>query len=290
MGQAIGFVGLGLLGQAMALRLAQEGFSLVVWNREQERTAPLLTTGAVVAHSLQEVAERCAVICLCVIDGAAVREVVFGAQGIARAAPAPRMIIDFSTVTPAETRALAGEAEQHGLSWIDAPVSGGPAAAAVGALTLMAGGMAAELEASKAIFQALACRFTHVGGVGSGQAMKVLNQALVGGTFVMLAEVLALARSLGLPAEIVPHCLEGGLADSVALQRVWPRMAGEQYEPPTGRAGQMFKDLKSVDALRAVCGLELPLIEAAIGQYKKYVEERGAAEQETVSIARLYGA
>lgn len=285
---SIGFIGLGLLGQAMALRLAREGFSLVVWNREPERSAALVEAGAAVAASPAEVAERCGVICLCVIDGAAVREVLFGPHGIVAGARAPRTIVDFSTVPPKQTRDIAGEAEKHALSWIDAPISGGPVAALAGELTIMAGGSPEDMEAVAPLFRAAASRCTHVGGVGSGQEMKVINQALVGATFVMLAEVMALARRLGLPIDSIPACLEGGLADSAALQRVWPRMASELFEPPTGRVGQMLKDLKSVDTLREASELELPLVQSAIAQYAAYVEQRGGANCETISITRLY--
>lgn len=229
---AIGFIGLGLLGQAMATRLAQQGFQLLVWNREPERCTALAEVGAMVAASPQEVARKCDVICLCVIDGDAVRDVVFGPQGLVGAPRAPRTVVDFSTVNPDETRALAAQASECDLRWIDAPVSGGPAAALAGQLTLMYGADAGHLAVVQPLLAALASRRTHVGVVGSGQEMKVLNQALVGATAVMLAEVLTLARSRGLPLELVPSCLEAGLADSAGLQRIWPRMATEQYAPP----------------------------------------------------------
>ncbi len=285
---AIGFIGLGLLGQAMALRLAQQGFQLLVWNREPERCTALAEVGAMVAASPQEVARRCDVICLCVIDGGAVRDVVFGPQGLIGAPRAPRTVVDFSTVNPGETRAIAAQAAVLNLRWIDAPVSGGPAAALAGQLTMMCGAEAEHLAAVQPVLAALATRRAHVGTVGSGQEMKVLNQALVGATAVMLAEVLTLARSLGLPIELVPSCLETGLADSVGLQRIWPRMAAEQYAPPTGRASQMLKDLENVDSLRSGGKLELPLLQTAVAQYRTYVNERGAGDTETFSIPRLY--
>jgi 3-hydroxyisobutyrate dehydrogenase len=285
---SIGFIGLGILGQAMALRLVQQGFDLVVWNRELERSVPLAAAGALVAESPAEVAARCGTVCLCVLDGAAVRDVVFGAQGLVQAPRAPRTVVDFSTVPPDQTRALAQRAEAAGLRWIDAPVSGGPAAAASGSLTLMYGGAPAEVAAVEPLLQAVASRRTHLGDVGSGQDMKVVNQALVGGTAVLLAEALTLARQMGLPLDRVPACLEGGLADSVQLQKIWPRMAAEAFDPPSGRAAQLLKDLWVVDAVREAGRLELPLLQAAIGQYRAYVEERGAGDAETFSITRLY--
>jgi 3-hydroxyisobutyrate dehydrogenase len=282
----IGFIGLGLLGQAMALRLVQQGFSLVVWNREPERSQALADAGAQLATSPEDVARQCRVICVCVIDGSAVREIVFGPQGIAQAPRRRRTVVDFSTVDPQETRAIADRANAADMAWIDAPVSGGPPAALSGNLTLMCGGKPDDLALVEPVLSALGKRRTHVGGVGSGQEMKVINQALVGSTVVMLAEILSLARRLGLPLERVPACLEGGLADSVALQRIWPVMVGELFDPPAGRAAQLLKDLKNVGAVKG--DLQLPLVEAAIEQYRRYVEDRGAGDAETFSIERLY--
>ncbi len=284
---AVGFIGLGLLGQAMALRLQTQGFAVVAWNREPERHAPLDAAGGTTAGSPREVAERCDVLCLCLLDGKAVRDVMFGANGVTQASPRARTVLDFSTLDPQETRDIAAEASAAGVDWIDAPVSGGPDAAATGALTVMVGGRADAVQGVEFILNAVSAQATHLGAVGSGQAMKVINQALVGGTFVLLAEALALARALGLPTASVPACLAGGMADSVALQRAWPRMEAEDFAPPTGRASQMLKDLKNIDGIRGLVGLNLPLMEAAMTQYQTYVDH-GAGDQETVSITRLY--
>ena len=283
----VGFIGLGLLGQAMALRLAAQGVALVVWNREPERCVPLAAAGAVLVDSPREVAERCGVICLCVLDAAAVDAVVFGAGGVAHAAPRDRTVVDFSTVDPDATRAIAARAAEARIEWVDAPVSGGPAAAADAALTVMVGGKPGVVSRVDALLRKVASRVTHVGEVGSGQAMKVVNQALVGASFVLLAEALALARGLGLPADRVPAALAGGFADSLALQRVWPRMVEEAFDPPTGRAAQMLKDLKNVDRAWRSAGLVLPLLATATAQYAAHVAG-GAGDDETVSISRLY--
>jgi 3-hydroxyisobutyrate dehydrogenase len=285
---AVGFIGLGLLGQPLALRLLVQGFDVVAWNRESDRHEPVATAGGRIATSPRDVAEVCDVICLCVLDANAVREVMFGAQGIAKAMHRPGTIVDFSTVDPDETRQIAAIANRQGMpDWIDAPISGGPEAAQIGMLTMMVGGRTEAVQTVRPIFEAVAARVMHLGGVGSGQAMKVVNQALVGCTFVMLAEALALARELGLPASKVPGCLEGGMADSVALQRTWPRMEAENFIPVTGRASQLLKDLSSVDRLRAASKIKLPLIQTATAQYQRYVDS-GAENDETVSIARLY--
>ena len=283
----VGFIGLGLLGQAMALRLASKGIPLVVWNREPERCEPLAAAGAVVAASPREVAERCNVICLCVIDGSAVKTVLFGIDGIVQAPRGDRVVIDFSTVDPDETKAIAAQAAASSVEWVDTPVSGGPAAAVDGTLTVMAGGKRSVHDSVSALLDIVASKVTHLGDVGSGQAMKVVNQALVGGTLVLLAETLALVRRLGLPADVVPSCLESGMADSAALQRAWPRMVNEDFDNPTGRAAQLLKDLKNVDRIGRESGLDLPLLATATHQYETYVAA-GAGSEETLSITRLY--
>ncbi len=283
----VGFIGLGLLGQAMALRLAAQGVALVVWNREPERVAPLAAAGAVVADSPRGVAERCAVVCLCVLDAGAVQAVMFGVGGVVQAEPRERIVVDFSTVDPDATRAVAARAAAARVRWVDAPVSGGPAAAADGTLTVMLGGTPGDVSRIDALLRKVASQITHLGDVGSGQAMKVVNQALVGGSFVLLAEALALARCLGLPAQVVPACLAGGFADSQALQRAWPRMVDEAFDPPTGRAAQMLKDLKNADRIGRAAGLDLALLATATAQYAAHVDA-GAGADETLSIARLY--
>lgn len=159
---------------------------------------------------------------------------------------------------------------------------------AVGDLTVMVGGTDSVIDAVQHVLDAVASRVTRLGPVGAGQAMKVVNQALVGSTFVLMAEALALARDLGLPVDAVPGCLAGGMADSAALQRAWPRMVAEDFDPPAGRAAQMLKDLDAVDRARRAAGLALPMLELARERYREHVDS-GAGETETVSIARLYG-
>jgi len=272
--QVIGFVGLGLLGLAIALRLREHGFELLGWNREPDRLDALALAGGSIAASPREVAERADFLCLCVLDGRAVRDVLSGPAGIFAAPANGKPILDFSTVDPEQTVALAKTAADLGFTWIDAPVSGGGAASAI--------------DEVQHVLDTVAARVTRLGPVGAGQAMKVVNQALVGGGFVLLAEALALARDLGLPVEAVPGCLAGGMADSAALQRAWPRMVAEDFDPPTGRAAQMLKDLDGVDRARRSAGLDLPMLALARERYREYVD-CGAGDKETVSITRLYG-
>jgi len=175
----------------------------------------------------------------------------------------------------------------NGMHWIDAPVSGGPGGAREGALTVMAGGDAEDIAAIAPAMADLAANFTHVGPVGSGQTAKILNQAIVGTGYVLMAEALALAEAAGLDAARLPQCLAGGHADSNLLRKIYPQMAARDFEPPRGYARQLLKDMKNVRAFAREAGCELPVIEAAVERYAEYVG-RGNELADAASISRLY--
>jgi 3-hydroxyisobutyrate dehydrogenase len=133
----------------------------------------------------------------------------------------------------------------------------------------------------------LAANFTHMGPAGAGQTTKVINQAIVGTGFVLMAEALALAERAGIDAARLPECLAGGFADSSLLRRIYPQMQERRFEPPLSYARQLLKDLKFVKAFAHAHGLDLPVVEAAAAQYAAYV---GAGNEmvDSASILRLY--
>lgn len=288
---AIGFIGIGLMGEAMTLRLLEQGYEVTVWNREPERLELVLPHGAVAAQSPAHVAQRCDIVLMCVLDGPAVTECVFGKAGVVRADGCrARLVVDLSTIAPALTRALAKQAaDEHGLAWVDAPVSGGPAAAREGTLTIMAGGDAQAVEHAGPVLACLAANLTHMGSTGAGQTAKVLNQAIVGASFVLMTEVALLAEASGISADRLPACLAGGFADSVLLQKLYPRILARAFDPPIGYARQLSKDMQAVDAFAREHGCDLPLVRSAATRYAEYVEQ-GGAMADSASIVRLYEA
>ncbi|MBV9522342.1 MAG: NAD(P)-dependent oxidoreductase, partial [Alphaproteobacteria bacterium] len=174
----LGFVGLGLMGSAMTLRLLERGRAVTVWNLEPERVPPMVAAGAVAAPSPGAVAAASDILLVCVLDTKAVESVVFGTDGIAAAATPGLILVDHSTIDPAATRAMAARLrETTGAAWVDAPVSGGPAAAREGTMTVMAGGEAEDMAAIQPVMTDLAANFTHMGANGAGQMTKVINQA-----------------------------------------------------------------------------------------------------------------
>jgi len=201
---------------------------------------------------------------------------------------AGKLVVDHSTINPDATRAMASRlGAANGMRWIDAPVSGGPGAARDGSMTVMAGGDAADIAAIAPLMRDMAGHFTHVGPLGAGQTAKILNQAIVGTGYVLMAEALALAEAAGIDAAKLPDCLAGGFADSNLLRKVFPRMAARAFEPPTSYARQLGKDMKNVAHFLHEQGCALPLIEQAVTQYTGYVGQ-GNELKDSASVALLY--
>jgi len=283
----IGLVGTGLMGSAIARRLLAQGRQVVAWNREPDALAPLLARGATTAASPRAVAEAAEIVLLCVLDIGAVGDCVRGADGIA-AARGPALLIDLSTIDPAATRDLAAElCMANGAGWVDAPVSGGPPAAEAGTLTIMAGGEVADMERAAPVLAMLATNVTHMGPVGAGQTAKMINQALVGAGFVLMAEALAIAEASGIDAARVPACLAGGLADSALLAQVYPAMQARRFEPRLGYARQLDKDMRAVRTFAQGLGLDLPVVGAAADRFAAFVAA-GHGMEDGRAITRLY--
>lgn len=284
----LGFIGLGLMGTAMTRRLLDRGWRVAVWNREPENIPPVVAAGAIACASPAEVTALSDVVMLSVYDHNAVRECIFRPDGVASRAAAHKLVIDHSTTHPAATREIAERlARDSGMRWVDAPVSGGPGAAREGALAIMAGGLVDDIEAVRPVLLDLAGSFSHVGPVGAGQTVKIINQALVGTTCVLMAEAVALAEAAGIAADRIPSILAGGNADSTLLRKFYPRMASRQFEPRFGYARGLFKDLQTVSEFGKELALDLALINCAAGRFADYVG-RGNAMADVTSIVRLY--
>jgi 3-hydroxyisobutyrate dehydrogenase len=281
----LGFVGLGLMGAPMTRRLLSQGWSVTAWNREPERYAEV--SGVQVADSPAAVREAADIVFMCVLDAKAVEECCFGEHSFSKAQGGATLLVDTSTINPDRTRELAQRLEHEaGMRWIDAPMSGGPPLAAKGALTMMVGGDAADVARAHAALTDLAGNLTHLGPVGAGQTAKIVNQAIVGVSYMLMAEVLALAEGAGLPPETVPAALAGGLADSAALQRLYPQMAARDFASPKAYARQLDKDLLNVAAFMRECGLELPLMEHAVQRYHSFAKDHPM--QESAAVALIY--
>jgi 3-hydroxyisobutyrate dehydrogenase len=151
----------------------------------------------------------------------------------------------------------------------------------------MAGGSDEDFAQAKPILEQMAGNLTLMGPVGAGQTTKILNQAIVGTGYVIMAEALMLAEAAGIDAARLPQCLAGGHADSSLLQRLYPQMQQRSFEPPTSYARQLFKDLKAVSAFAQGLGLNLKVIEQGVQRYKEYIA-LGHEMSDSAAIVKLY--
>jgi len=283
----IGYVGIGLMGLPMTRRLLERGYAVTACDVVAARTEAARAAGAAVAATPAEAVRGADIVLLNLPTTEAVEQVAFGEQGVASALRPPQLVVDFSTVKVEKGRAFAARLRQQtGCGWIDAPVSGGPPACAAGTLTVMAGGDAAEIERVRPLMADIAGRFTPMGPSGAGLAAKMINQLIVGCSFAVLAEAVALAEAAGVDAARIPECLAGGYADSSMLQKVYPRIVARDFAPQ-GYARQLLKDLEMLNEFAGGMNAPLPMAGQALSLYRMLVH-LGYAELDTAAVFKLY--
>ncbi len=227
----IGFIGLGIMGAGMARNLVENGNDVVVWNRTASRMESLVEAGASPATSPADVARRCSVVMICVSDTPDVDAVLHGESGLLAGVSNGSLIVDHSTISPGATVDFAGEAAALGGSWIDAPVSGGSEGAARGTLSIMVGGDESDVERARPYMEAFGTTITHVGPVGSGQKVKIVNQILVVVNQLAVSEALLFAQAAGLDLDATLDAVTGGAAGSWMLANRGPQMIERDWRP-----------------------------------------------------------
>lgn len=283
----LGFVGLGVMGAPMVLRLLDEGYAVTVWNREPERADEVTPHGAQWAGSPAEVRAASDIVIFCVLDSLAVESCCFGERGIATVDGGADLLIDCSTIPPADTRRYAERLAKAGMDWVDAPISGGPERARKGGLAIMAGGGATAFARARPALDVLAGTLTHMGPLGAGQTAKMANQAIVGVNYVLMAEVLAMTERAGIDTKLLPRAFRGGAADSVILQTIYRQMQSRELIPPKAYARQLDKDLKNLQGFTAALDLDLPVIRAACMVYHAHVGA-GYRDADSASVVLHY--
>ena len=282
----IGFVGLGLMGSGFTERLIEQGFTVYGYDKIEEKLDAASANGVLTATDPADLARRVNQVHICVMTSDDLNDAVFGAQGIANAASGAKLVIDHSTTPVETTQSFAQRLKQQaGMDWIDAPVSGGPAAASKGTLAIMAGGQQQVIEQVMPVLNAMgSC--THMGDVGAGQVTKMVNQILVLNNYCILAESLALAEAGGVEPDKIPDALAQGHAGSNLLHALYPRMIERDYEP-AGYAFQVLKDLKMVDDLAQSHGVPIPMSKSAMALFQK-LNDNGDGNLDGISVLKLY--
>ncbi len=284
-GERVGFLGLGTMGAAMAANLARAGFAVTAWNRSPDRAPELDALGVTRARSPAEVARVTDSLVVCVSDTPDVDAVLFGTDGVVEGTRDGQLVIDCSTISPSATRAFASRLAGNGVALVDAPVSGGSEGALKATLTIFCGGAAAAVERARPILAAMGKTITHVGPSGSGQAVKAVNQVILAGTYLGVAEGLVLALKAGLDVGQVVDALGGGAAQSWVLANRSGRMIANDY--PLGfKVALHRKDLGIALDLAREMGAELPVAELA-ADFETDLVAGGHAEDDMSALARV---
>jgi 3-hydroxyisobutyrate dehydrogenase-like beta-hydroxyacid dehydrogenase len=285
----IGCIGAGVLGSAIMQRLIDCGFSPALWNRDRNKLAALLKTGATEAANPAELTRGSTFVITCISDGAALEQVVFGKDGVAEAGSNKKVLVDMSTCAAAHTKEMAQRlADQCGMAWLDSPISGGAPAAREGRMAIMVGGQPDVFEKARPVWDALAGRATLMGPNGAGQATKMINQVLVSTGLAVLAEACGFAERAGIDAAKIPQALAGGRADSRQLQEMFPKMVTSDFAI-TGRASLMLKDLELIHDLARHVGAPLPITAAVTELFRKMVAD-GWGDRDNTEMVNFYRA
>ena len=280
----VGFVGLGTMGGAMAANAARAGFEVSAWNRTPGRATELEELGVTVRESPSAVGSASDVVVTIVSDTPDVEAVLFGPSGVADGAPAGSLMVDMSTISPSATRDFAGRLGQTDVAMLDAPVSGGSEGAKKGTLSIFVGGEAADLERARPVLQSLGTTITHVGPIGAGQAVKAVNQVILAGTYLGVAEGVVLALKSGLDVEQVVAALSGGAAQSWVLANRSGRMLENDY--PLGfKVALHRKDLGIALSMARELGASLP-VSALCEALEAGLIGQGHADDDMSAVAR----
>ncbi|APR67802.1 2-hydroxy-3-oxopropionate reductase [Thalassolituus oleivorans] len=284
----IGFIGMGLMGVPMTLRLLGAGYEVRVWNRSIDKCAGVVSAGAILTDKLDDLVRHSDIVMLCVTDTAAVSDIVFGEAGVANSARAGQVLVDFSSIEPQATQMMAERLyTTSGCIWIDAPVSGGVAGAEQGTLAIMAGGPEDVLATIRPVLAPLSQRVTRVGDVGSGQVTKICNQMLVSCNVLVMAEVMALAEKAGVDAEQIPVALKGGFADSIPLQLTGPRMAKRDFDEVKWHVKTLLKDLDMASNLAKIMNSSAPMVGLGAELMRLHASQ-GNAERDPCTLVSMY--
>jgi 3-hydroxyisobutyrate dehydrogenase len=282
--ERVAFLGLGTMGAAMAANLARAGFPVTAWNRTEGRAPELKELGVEVAANPAAAAAAADIVVICVSDTSDVEEVLFGTDGVVDGAREDTLIVDCSTIAPSGSWDFAARLRERSLHMIDAPVSGGSEGARNATLTIFVGGDASDVERARPVLDAIGRTITHVGPIGAGQAVKAVNQVILAGTYLGVAEGIVLAIKAGLDVEQVVEALGGGAAQSWVLANRSGRMIDNEY--PLGfKVALHRKDLGIALDLAAQLGAALP-VSALAAQLESGLIAQGHADDDMSALAR----
>jgi len=227
----LGFIGLGIMGLPMAKNLLKAGYNIRAFDVNKTALNQIVSNGANRGESPKDIATHCDIILLMLPNSNNVKDVILGENGVIYGLSKGKIVIDMSSISPLVSQELAEILMEKGIYSLDAPVSGGQEKAENGTLAFMIGGDEKIFNKCKPIFQVMGKSITLVGGNGSGQTTKLVNQVIVGINIAAIAEALSLGKKIGINLEKIVAAIENGLAGSQCLNDKAPRMINGYYDP-----------------------------------------------------------
>lgn len=284
----VSFIGLGVMGGAIARHIGQAGHELTIYNRSPERTERWLEANPGVARrvaaSPADAAEGADVVITCVGNDDDLADVVLSPQGVFSTIRRGGTFVDHTTVSARIARQITVEARDKEVLCVDAPMTGSQIGAEKGTLTLMCGGRARAIEAARPVMEAYSSRIVHVGKAGAGQTAKMANQICIAGIVAALAEAVRFAQSSHLDMDRVYEAISGGAAQSWQMDNRWKTMDAGEFD--FGFAiDWMRKDLGlAIEEGRGI-GVSLP-VAALVDQFFAELQAMGAGRQDTSALIR----
>jgi 3-hydroxyisobutyrate dehydrogenase len=260
MSERVGFIGLGIMGSRMAANLARAGFDLTVWNRTAATARDWAAAhGAHVGESPADVAARSDVVITMVVDGPQVEAVLLRERGAADAARPGLLCVDMSTIGPQAARNLGARLAEHGIGFMDAPVTGSSPKAEDGTLTIMAGGEEEAFARARPLFEVMGELVVHVGELGQGQLVKVINNAVAAANTAVAAEALLAGKAAGADLDALVTVMQAGSGESAMLELKEGPMRSHDWTT-LFKLEHMLKDLRLCLQEAETAGVRMELV------------------------------
>ncbi|HZZ57583.1 MAG TPA: NAD(P)-dependent oxidoreductase [Opitutaceae bacterium] len=285
----IGFIGLGIMGSRMAANLQRAGHSLTVHNRTREKAASLLAAGAAWADTPAALGARSDIVFTMLAPPEAIANAALGDRGFLSALPPGRLWVDCSTVAPMFAKEMAAQANRRGIRFLEAPVTGSKTPAEQAGLAFWTGGAAADLEACRPLLECMGNRIVHCGGVGTGTAMKLVINQLLGTGMAAFVEALILGEALGLSRAVLLDGMLGGPAAAPFLTGKRERFERAAFEPADFPLRWLQKDLHLATLSAHETGTAVPIASAAKELYRLAIREGHGAKDFSAVYNTLAG-
>lgn len=279
----VGFIGLGLMGKPMAENLLKKGFSVLVYNRTSSRVKPLVEKGATSARTPAELAKKSDVVITMVTAASDVESVLFGTRGVVEGTHTDLVVVDMSTIGPTFAREIGRKLQKKGIQFLDAPVTGSTPKAITAELTIFIGGEEKIYQKIKPVFEAIGTNLQYMGPVGSGQAIKLINNHLIAASVIALAEGMILADAMGISRHKIAEVLKTVPAMSGFMNLKLPNFVSGEY-PLLFSTANMRKDVKLALHEAVSDNKRLPILEQVVHLYEKATEAHLSEEDMSAVI------